>query len=177
MSAGLRTGHETSVDLHFLQQHYRMPTRLLDWTNNPLAALYFACSENADVDGKLYGMDAYALPPPGSGIATSRREEVRSAIHVIASWGKGGKDPGLIIPVRPDYFDRRVSLQRSCFTFHGPAHRELTSRENKTLMPVHIQGSKKPEILRQLAMLGIDHFSIYGDLESLAKRLIEAYVP
>jgi hypothetical protein len=34
LSAGLRTGRETDADIYFLQQHYRMPTRLLDWTTN-----------------------------------------------------------------------------------------------------------------------------------------------
>jgi hypothetical protein len=30
---------------YFLAQHYRLPTRLLDWTENALAAIYFAVNE------------------------------------------------------------------------------------------------------------------------------------
>jgi hypothetical protein len=39
-SAGLLTGRERDDELYFLQQHYRFPTRLLDWTHNPLASLF-----------------------------------------------------------------------------------------------------------------------------------------
>src|SRR5439155_20218439 len=103
MSAGIRRGDEGEAELYFLQQHYRMKTRLLDWTNNAIAGLYFTVSSHPDKNGALFIMDAYQLGPTQkgkyedgkdfNGIASSRNPVFQKALHVIFRWEDVGKFP------------------------------------------------------------------------------------
>lgn len=183
MSAGLINPNAGEPELYFLQQHYRMRTRLLDWSNNALAGLYFAVASNQDKDGALFFMDAYQVGPSqkdaeGSGfqgIADSRHPVFTDALHVIFWWHTDEQFPDFLFPVRPDYLDTRIRLQRGCFTFHVPKHPELTLAENRTLTACRIPASSKEGILKEMALLGIDEFSIYGDLDHLSNRIKAAY--
>jgi hypothetical protein len=185
MSAGLVGDDCSEAKLYFLQQHYSMPTRLLDWSNNALAGLYFAVSSESNTDGALYIMDAYQLGPKQAakypnggafeGIATSHNEVFKEALHPIFRWQDPKKFPDFIIPIRPEYLDRRITLQRGCFTFHVPKRPELTEKENSSLHYCQIPAKDKGRIKVELAMLGIDAFSVYGDLDHLSERLCTAH--
>lgn len=179
MSAGLRDPHIDVIALYLLQQHYGMPTRLLDWTNDALAALYFAVSNwrEWEYDGAVFMMDAYQFPE-SDGIATVRRPSVRDAIKIIAEWRKEKtyKDfPPLTFPLRPDRMDVRMNLQRAGFTFHVSDQRELAKSMNETLEKICVAAGSKKRLKEQLAAMGADDFGVYGDLESLSRHLKWAY--
>ena len=44
------------IEILTTMQHYKMPTRLLDTTSNPLVALYMACDKPASYKAKTYGI-------------------------------------------------------------------------------------------------------------------------
>lgn len=64
----------TAWNRYFLMQHYKVKTRLLDWTEDALKALYMAINDNTkDVDGKDYDAKVWILNPFNLNIYTMEK--------------------------------------------------------------------------------------------------------
>ncbi len=167
---------DAEVEVYFAAQHSGMPTRLLDWTMNPLAALFFAVKErNEDKDGEVLIMDAPKLLPeqpeqprvPKS-IVGMRHPYVKEAIGVSFWNPKVSLLPALVLLIRPDNQAGRIGQQSSCFTLHMHGAKPCN---NPTLRRIRIPGKAKPGMLAELRKLNINEFSIYNDLDHLAQEI------
>lgn len=183
------TGQESDVELYFMEQHYGMRTRLLDWSNNPLVALWFAvggsqcppCKNEPVVDGAVFVFDAYSLKnlPEEFGIASPYNDLLKGAIETITKWGKVGDFPKFIIPVRPAHNIARVRQQNSFFTFHAAGedgHTDLTEADAPSLKKYVIPHDRKAVIKETLKRLGIDAYSVYGGLDNLSTEIENSYI-
>lgn len=132
-------------------------------------------------DGELFLMDASVMTTQqGStrfrGVGTQRNSTLSKALRLVfMRQQKKGKFPDFIFPIRPDHRDNRISSQSSCFTFHVSKRSIITKAENDTLESLVIPAAAKSRMERELFLLGVDHFSVYGGLEGLAHRLRVAY--
>jgi FRG domain len=161
------------VEVYFVAQHFGMPTRLLDWTMNPLAALFFAVKKrNEDKDGEVLIMDAPKLlpniPDVPKSIVTMRHPYAVKAIGLSFWDPKNSGLPALVLPIRPDNQAGRIGQQSSCFTLHMHG---ATPCNNPTLSRIRIPGKAKPRMLDELRKLNINEFSIYNDLDHLAEEI------
>lgn len=67
----------------FLMQHHRLPTRLLDWSESILVALYFATNENAEDDGAVYALLPHELNSRQVGVRGILRPYGKTALPFI----------------------------------------------------------------------------------------------
>ena len=193
-SASLFGNYKTPEDIYFLQQHYGLPTRLLDWTSNPLIALFFAVENKSEHywkdekgvdrgrDGVIYFMDAYQFNENNyiekqkklRGILLGSDVQFKKQLEVVTNWV--GEMDNFVFPIRPNFFDVRISQQSSYFTFHGKEKQTITINENPTLQEITIPKGAKKNILDELLRLKIDDFFVFKDLEGLAKSIKRQYL-
>lgn len=157
----------------FLMQHHRLPTRLLDWTESPLVAAFFACHEAPDSDGALWILDPFMLNRiqiAQSVIKGARTPEVLPIIQA-AFTGKNTSE-NKILAIGTNQIDIRMLVQLSAFTIHQPGKPlDEIDGTDKFLQKVTIPSACKPQILKNLDGVGIRLPNLFPDLDHLAEYI------
>ncbi len=192
---------------YYLMQHYDIYTRLLDWTENALIALFFSVIDNTTKDAKVwilrpFNLNDYTINNIISSeinyllIPTTVEKEKQKLIddkgkirlneltrrYLRMDFDEEDNLSNVYYPLAlyPSYLDERMVAQKSCFTIFGNKINGLSlsnTKKSEILDSIIVDGKSKVKILDELAIIGIDYHTIYPDISGLGKAINNRYKP
>lgn len=181
----------TDWDVLLLGQHYRLPTRLLDWTSSPYVALFFATENDEELrkDGIVWCVKRHetlrALPAalksirrPNDGTVFTVDDMRRCFRHGLAAFDEQCPDKSLIWFEPPSVSPRMVG-QYALFSMmsgvHSQQHEWFANHQPSWHWGVPIPARLKLEIRQRLWVMNVNDRTVYSGLDGIAKWLRAYY--
>ncbi len=185
--------HDDIWSWYFLIQHYGGSTRLLDWSNNPIIALFMALDTSRDSNENpiVYLLAStvltdYAFKDIGKDNAETGRvlypgeDDTNKWISNIID--NDFNIPDSPIALLPANSDQRIVSQKSFFTLFGKRLNGFVKDGKQIICPCYdrrilfkiiIDGKSKNALRQELRKIGVSSETVYPGLEGLTKELNE----
>lgn len=146
---------DSDIELLTIGQHHGLPTRVLDWTKNPLVGIYFAVEEPfTKKDEKVTEYSAILIYKPNTLVKLDK--DIKPF------------DIDRVTRYIPKHWDKRIISQGGLFTVHNKPYTPWSPPE---LEVIKIHKDIRNPIKKTLNRFGINPGSMYPDLDGISKHI------
>ena len=174
-------------DKMFFMQHYGVPTRLLDWTENPLVAAYFALEENPKYKTKnaaLWLCDPIKWNRSALAHISYAGGVLDQTSTIVANHRPGtdvGDMPSTPVMMFGSYNSSRIVAQRGVFSLFGKSTDSIEDMyaaghyAQDCVKKIIIPAVKVDEIRGSLFRKGVTESVVFPELDGLAREIKRTY--
>lgn len=171
---------ESEWEWSFLMQHHRAPTRLLDWTESPLVALYFLAISNSRSAGALWCLDPIALNRHANQqfdfkleLPSFADKNLDNYLPSRVSEGSAVLNPIAAIGPRSS---ARMAAQLGTFTVNHRSHTPIEEvGDGKHIWRYVVPATAKATMLKELRFLGYSSLTIFPEPDRVADLIKREY--